>query len=233
MLLNYGFAVDENPFNAIEIDILELNDAFYNFFRSERPLVRETRIFIWFSVWIKNTLWQNSMPGNTMQMWLTSENTLTQNLKFSMIGFHLKWTIISLTYSLVLLIFFSLTQESERVFMFDDLNCSYYSDPEIACSTFKPLNAFQIISKLRISKTVKFCKTKSKLKWSDTALNDDSLNWKIVRMNSIKRREIWTIARWADRVNLTPWMWKYSTNKLFRLKSCSMGPSDPFFKYIV
>ena len=33
MLLNYGFAVDDNPFNAIEIDILELNDAFYNFFR--------------------------------------------------------------------------------------------------------------------------------------------------------------------------------------------------------
>ena len=34
MLLNYGFAIDENPFSAIEIDILELNDAFYNFFRS-------------------------------------------------------------------------------------------------------------------------------------------------------------------------------------------------------
>ena len=41
MLLNYGFAVDENPFNAIEIDILELNDAFYNFFRSERPCTSE------------------------------------------------------------------------------------------------------------------------------------------------------------------------------------------------
>lgn len=46
MLINYGFAIDENPFSAIEIDILELNDAFYNFFRSE-ILTQNPSNFLW------------------------------------------------------------------------------------------------------------------------------------------------------------------------------------------
>ena len=68
MLLNYGFAIDENPFSAIEIDILELNDAFYNFFRSEfleqfnlngpdrscRTCTVQEMIYFEFSVLIRN-----------------------------------------------------------------------------------------------------------------------------------------------------------------------------------
>ena len=81
MLLNYGFAIDENPFSAIEIDILELNDAFYNLFRlgipwTVNPLPGRSgtvheMIYFEFSVWIRNISWQNSMHGNMMQMWLT------------------------------------------------------------------------------------------------------------------------------------------------------------------
>ena len=47
-----------------------------------------------------------------MQMWLTSENTLIQNSKFSMIEYHSKWMIFSLTYLQDHLISFILTQES-------------------------------------------------------------------------------------------------------------------------
>ena len=122
MLLNYGFAIDENPFSAIEIDILELNDAFYNLFRlgipwTVNPLPGRSgtvheMIYFEFSVWIRNISWQNSMRGNMMQMWLTSENTLIQNSKFSMIEFHSKWMIFSLTSLQDHLIFFILTQES-------------------------------------------------------------------------------------------------------------------------
>ena len=50
-----------------------------------------------------------------MQMWLTSENTLIQNSKSSMIEFHSKWMIFSLTFSQDHSIFFILTQESEHI----------------------------------------------------------------------------------------------------------------------
>lgn len=46
MLLNYGFAIDENFFNSIEIDILELNDAFYNFFSVDKKFFM-TKFNLW------------------------------------------------------------------------------------------------------------------------------------------------------------------------------------------
>ena len=55
------------------------------------------------------------MLGRMMQMWLTSESTLIQNSKSSMIEFHSKWMIFSLTFSQDHSIFFILTQESEPI----------------------------------------------------------------------------------------------------------------------
>ena len=34
MLMNYGFLIDRNPYSTIEINIKELNQAFYTIFRN-------------------------------------------------------------------------------------------------------------------------------------------------------------------------------------------------------